>query len=170
MGWMVDFISSRHFHLQELLRLVTIIPVVVWLWEFFCNVSSIWEICCGCMLLLTPSTLCNGLEGYSYEDRLRILGLTVLNCSRRGIVWMWGSSSLQAGFVMSGTGWGMELSLQGLWMFSRWGLITTWGTWGEIYKHLLFPLPMAIHDGNLHGWILVNPGVFSIRVKTPYSS
>ena len=88
-----------------------------------------------------------GLKGYSYEDRLRILGLTtletrflraelievfkilrgfenldperffrwlemvlgggtVLNCSRRGIIWTWGSSSLQAGFVMSGTGWG----------------------------------------------------------------
>ena len=38
---------------------------------------------------------------------------TVLNCSRRGIVWTWGSSSLLAGFVRSGTGWGMELSLQG---------------------------------------------------------
>ena len=40
-------------------------------------------------------------------------GGTVLNCSRRGIVWTWGSSSLQAGFVTSGTGWGMGLSLQG---------------------------------------------------------
>ena len=43
-------------------------------------------------------------------------GGTVLNCSRRGIVWTWGSSSLlagAAGFVRSGTGWGMELSLQG---------------------------------------------------------
>ena len=37
---------------------------------------------------------------------------TVLNCSRRGIVWMWGSSSLLAGFVRSGTGWGMELSAE----------------------------------------------------------
>ena len=95
-----------------------------------------------------------GLGEYSYEDRLRILGLTtletrflradlievfkilrgfenldpdrffrwleivlgggtVLNCSRRGIAGMWGSSSLLAGFVRSGTGWGMELSLQG---------------------------------------------------------
>ena len=40
-------------------------------------------------------------------------GGTVLNCSRKGIVWTWGSSSLLAGFVRSGTGWGMELSLQG---------------------------------------------------------
>ena len=31
-------------------------------------------------------------------------GGTVLNCSRRGIVRTWGSSNLQAGFVMSGTG------------------------------------------------------------------
>ena len=38
---------------------------------------------------------------------------TVLNCSRRDIVWTWGNSSLLAGFVRSGTGWGMELSLQG---------------------------------------------------------
>ena len=34
---------------------------------------------------------------------------TVLNCSRRGIVWTWGSSSLLAWFVRSGTGWGMGL-------------------------------------------------------------
>ena len=95
-----------------------------------------------------------GLREYSYDDRLRILWLTiletrflradlievfkilrgfenldpdrffqvigndvrrgtVLNCSRRGIVSTWGSSSLLAGFVRSGTGWGMELSLQG---------------------------------------------------------
>ena len=95
-----------------------------------------------------------GLGEYSYEDRLRILGLTtletrflrtdlievfkilrgfenlypdrffrwfemvlgggtVLNCSRKGIVWTWRSSSLLAGFVRSGTGCGMELSLQG---------------------------------------------------------
>ena len=40
-------------------------------------------------------------------------GSTVLNCSRRGIDWTWGRSSLLAGFVRSGTGWGMELSLQG---------------------------------------------------------
>ena len=38
---------------------------------------------------------------------------TVLNCSRRDIVWTWGSSNLIAGFVRSGTGWGMGLSLQG---------------------------------------------------------
>ena len=31
---------------------------------------------------------------------------------KRYIVWTWGSSSLLAGFVRSGTGWGMELSLQ----------------------------------------------------------
>ena len=29
---------------------------------------------------------------------------TVLNCSRRGIVWTWGNSNLLAGFVRSGTG------------------------------------------------------------------
>ena len=85
-----------------------------------------------------------GLGEYSYEGRLRILGLTtletrflradlievfkilrslriwtridffrwlemvlegstVLNCSRRNIVWTWGSSSLLAGFVRSGS-------------------------------------------------------------------
>ena len=32
---------------------------------------------------------------------------------KKYIVWTWGSSSLLAGFVRSGTGWGMELSLQG---------------------------------------------------------
>ena len=37
-------------------------------------------------------------------------GGTVLNCSKRGIVWTWGSSSLLTGFVRSGTGWGMDLS------------------------------------------------------------
>ena len=37
-------------------------------------------------------------------------GGTVLNCSRRGIVWTWGSLSLLAEFVRSGTGWEMELS------------------------------------------------------------
>ena len=31
---------------------------------------------------------------------------TVLKCSRRGIVWTWGSSSLLAGFVRSESGWG----------------------------------------------------------------
>ena len=40
-------------------------------------------------------------------------GGTVLNSSTKGIAWTWGSSSLLAGFVRSGTGWGMELSLQG---------------------------------------------------------
>ena len=40
-------------------------------------------------------------------------GGTVLNCSRRDIVWTWGNSNLLAGFVRCGTGWGMELSLQG---------------------------------------------------------
>ena len=39
-------------------------------------------------------------------------GGTVLNCSRKGIVRTWGSSGLQTGFVRTGTGWGMELSLQ----------------------------------------------------------
>ena len=34
---------------------------------------------------------------------------TVLNCSRRGIVWTWRSSSSLAWFVRSGTGWGMGL-------------------------------------------------------------
>ena len=34
---------------------------------------------------------------------------TVLNCLRRGIVWTWGSSSLLAWFVRSGTGRGMGL-------------------------------------------------------------
>ena len=38
-------------------------------------------------------------------------GGTVLNCSRRGIVWTRGS--LLARFVKSRTGWGMESSLQG---------------------------------------------------------
>ena len=33
-------------------------------------------------------------------------GGTVLNCSSRGIVWTWGSSSLLAEFAKSGTGWG----------------------------------------------------------------
>ena len=85
----------------------------------------------------------------------------VLNCSKRDIVRTWGSSSLLAGFARSGTGWGMELSLQGQWMFLRGGLIITGGTWGGIYKRLLFfSLPSA--DGHswqyLHGWILVNPG------------
>ena len=37
-------------------------------------------------------------------------GGKVLNCSRRGIVWTWGSSSLLAGLVRSGTDWGMELN------------------------------------------------------------
>ena len=40
-------------------------------------------------------------------------GCTVLNCSKRGIAWTWGSSNFLAGFVRSGTGWGTELSLQG---------------------------------------------------------
>ena len=95
-----------------------------------------------------------GLEWYSYEDRLRILGLTTLETRflradlievfkilrgfenldpdrffqvvgygvRRGHSFKLfkkryrldvGRFKLQAGIVMSGTGWGMELSLQG---------------------------------------------------------
>ena len=37
---------------------------------------------------------------------------TVLNCSRRGIVWTWGSSSLLAWFVRSGTEWGWNCEIQ----------------------------------------------------------
>ena len=80
-------------------------------------------------------------------------GGTVLNCPRRDIVWTWGNSNLLAGFVRSGTGWGMELSLQGRWMFWR-GLIITWGTWGGIYKRMLFspayghPWPSWMDPGN----------------------
>ena len=33
-------------------------------------------------------------------------GNTVLNCSRGGIVWTWGSVILLARFVKSGTSWG----------------------------------------------------------------
>ena len=53
--------------------------------------------------------------------------------------------------------WGMELSLQGQWMFLRRGSIITWGTWGGIYKRMLFS-PADGHPWQyLHGWILVNP-------------
>ena len=68
------------------------------------------------------------------------------------------SLGLLAGFVRSGTGWGMGLSLQGEWMFLRQGLIITWGTWGGIYNRMLFS-PADGHPWQyLHGWILVNPG------------
>ena len=56
------------------------------------------------------------------------------------------------------TGWGMELSLQGQWTFLRRGLIITWGTWGGIYKRLLFSRADDHPWRYLHGWILVNPG------------
>ena len=36
---------------------------------------------------------------------------------KKSFNWTWGSSSLLAGFVRSGTGWGMELSLQGQCVF-----------------------------------------------------
>ena len=56
-----------------------------------------------------------GTRGGSYKHRWEMVlgGGTVLNCSRRDIVWTWGNSNLLVGFVRSGTGWGMELSLQG---------------------------------------------------------
>ena len=68
----------------------------------------------------------------------------------------WRSLSLLAEFVKSRTGLEMELSLQGYWMFLRWGLIITWGAWGGIYKHLLFS-PANDHSWQsyIHGWILV---------------
>ena len=68
-------------------------------------------------------------------------GGTVLNCSRRGIVWTWGHSSLLAGFVRSETGWGMELFLQGQCFKTR--LEERDGVFISI---CFFPLPMTIQD------------------------
>ena len=140
-----------------------------------------------------------GLEGYSYSDRLRILGLTtsetrflravfkilkgfenvdpekffqvVTDDGRRGHniifklfkkrcrldVGRFKFANRVCVCARSGTGWMMMWLRWGQWMRLRGSLIITWGTWGGIFKHLLFS-PADGHPWTYcwkSGWILV---------------
>ena len=71
--------------------------------------------------LIEVFTILRGFENLDPDRFVHVIGDgarkgTVLNCSRRGIVWTWGSSSLLAGFVRSGKGLARPNRLgMGLW-------------------------------------------------------
>ena len=91
---------------------------------------------------------------YKYSAFSSLLGLvskwnTVLKCSGRDIGCMLENSSLLTGFVWSGKGLVMELSLETV-MHIRQGSIITWGTWG-IFISISYTNPIAGANW-LHGW------------------
>ena len=72
---------------------------------------------------------------------------TVSNCSRRGIVWTWGSSNLLAEFCEEWNRLGEGIVSAGtVNVFKTIELDHHLRNVRGIYKHFLFPLPMAIHD------------------------